>query len=176
MIIQNKKFKTQLYKKRYVFPSSIVHMPHLDSNIPSNIYYASIGFKVLRFDRNSSDINTFLTLSNCLWKRMQKQGSKHRSIIYMLSKIFGKNFTVFNVFADRAANFIQSFSLPWIRTIHIHVCLLHNRFVLFVYLIVCLLVCAVIILLLLVCNLSLFLCICDYFCSYRLAFYSVTLL
>ena len=66
MIIQNKKFKTQLYKKRYVFPSSIVHMPHLDSNIPSNIYYASIGFKVLRFARNSSDINTFLTLSNCL--------------------------------------------------------------------------------------------------------------
>ena len=172
MIIQNKKFKKQLYKKSYVFPSSIVHMPHLDSNIPSNICYASIGFKVLRFARNSSDINTFVTLSNCLWKRMQKQGSKHRSIIYMLSKIFGKNFTVFNIFADRAAKFIQPFSLPWIRTIHIHVCLLHNRFVLFVYL----LVCEVVILLLLLCNLSLFLCICDYFCSYRLAFCSATIL
>ena len=108
-------------------------MPHMNSNIPSNIYYASIDSS-----RTTSDINTFITLSNCLLKRIQKQGSKHKSITSILNKIFGKHFTVFNVSADTAANFIKLFSLPRIRTMHIHVCLLQSLFLLFV---VCLLVC-----------------------------------
>ena len=39
-------------------PFSIVSVPHLDSNIPSN--YASIGSEILRLvSRTTSDINTF---------------------------------------------------------------------------------------------------------------------
>ena len=79
--------------------------------IPSTIYYASIDYKILRFNRTTSDMNTFVTLSNLLLKRMQKHGSKHRSIISILNKIFGKNFTVLKVFSDTAANFIELFSL-----------------------------------------------------------------
>ena len=37
VITENKKFKTQLYDKRDAVPSPAVYMPHLDSNIPSNI-------------------------------------------------------------------------------------------------------------------------------------------
>ena len=40
---------------------------------------------------------------------MSKRGSKHRPKISMLNKIFGKYFTVFNFFADRAANLHQTF-------------------------------------------------------------------
>ena len=49
-------------------------MPHLDSNIPSNICYVSIGSEILRFARTTSDINTLLKLANQLLKRMQKKG------------------------------------------------------------------------------------------------------
>ena len=47
-------WKTQLYDKRDALPFSIVPMPHLDSNIPSNICYASLGSKILRFGRTTS--------------------------------------------------------------------------------------------------------------------------
>ena len=148
-------------------------MPHLDNNIPSNIYYASIGFEILRFTWTTSDINTFVTLSNRILKRKQKQVSKYRSIKYMLNKIFGKHFTV-------STNFIKFFPLPWIRTIHIHVCLLHILFLLFVFLFfclfVCLFVCVVIMLLLLQCHLSLFLYVCYRLCSYGLVFCAIILL
>ena len=84
-------------------------MPNLDSNIPSNIYDARIGSEILRFARINSDINTFTTLSNRLLKRMKKQGRKHRSIISMLNKIFGKQFAIINIFADAVANFSKFF-------------------------------------------------------------------
>ena len=112
IIIENKKLKTQLYDERDGFLFSIVLMPHLDSNIPSDIYYASIGSEILKFARSTSDINTFLTLFSCLLRKMQQQESKHRPITYMLNKLFGKLSTVFNVFAEAATNFIKLFSLP----------------------------------------------------------------
>ena len=113
-------------------------------NFLSNVYYASIGSETLRFDRTASDMNTFVTLPNRLLKTMQKQQNKHRSIISRLSKIFDKNSTVCNVFADITANFIKLFSLPWISTTHTDVCLLHSLLLLFVFyacLFVCLLNC-----------------------------------
>ena len=63
---------TQLCDKRNLSPISVDCMPHLDSNIPLNIYCASKSFEVLRFTRTTSDINTFVTLSDRLLKRMQK--------------------------------------------------------------------------------------------------------
>ena len=83
IIIENNISKTQLYDKRDAFAFSIVRMPHLDRNIPSNIYYATIGSAILIFARTTSEVN-------CLLKKMQKQGSKHRSAISMLNKMIGK--------------------------------------------------------------------------------------
>ena len=125
---------------RDAFSFSVVCMPHLDNNIPSNIYNASMGSEILKFPVTTSDINTFVTLSLRFIKRIQKQRSKHRSILSMLNKIFGKP-TLFNVFGDTdtAANFIKLFLLPWIKTIHVHVCLLHSLFVLFIF--ICLFLC-----------------------------------
>ena len=67
------------------------------------INYTSTGSEIVRFARATSDIINFVTLFNHLL-RMLKQGSKYRSIISMMNKIFGKHFTVFNVFAGRAVN------------------------------------------------------------------------
>ena len=73
IIVEYKKFKTQLYDKRDASPFSIVRMPHLDSNIPSNIYYVFIDSESLRFPRTTLDINTFVIISNRLLELMQKQ-------------------------------------------------------------------------------------------------------
>ena len=51
------------------FYFSIVYMPHWGSNIPSNIYYASMGSEVVRFAETTSDINTSVTLFSCLLKK-----------------------------------------------------------------------------------------------------------
>ena len=44
-----------------------------DSIISSNIYYASIGSKILMFFKTNSDKNTFVTLSNRLLKRIRNK-------------------------------------------------------------------------------------------------------
>ena len=44
-----------------------------DSIIPSNIYYASIGSKILMHFKTNSDKNTFVTLSNRLLKRIRNK-------------------------------------------------------------------------------------------------------
>ena len=68
-------------------------MSHLTINIPSDIYYSGIGSKIIRFTRTTSYLNSFVTLYSLLLKGMQKQGSKHRFIISLLNKVFGKHFT-----------------------------------------------------------------------------------
>lgn len=102
---------------------------------------------------------------------MQEQGSKHRSTISILNKTFRKYFTVFDVFTETAANFIKSFQLPRITSIHIHIYLLHSLFLLFfgVFLLACLFVFCEFMLLLCLYYLSLLLHICtDLLYSYRL--------
>ena len=128
--------KNQFYDNRDAFLFSSLPKPQLDSNTPWNIYYLFIDYEN---SRTTSDINDFVKLFNCLLKRMQIQGSKNRSIIPMLNKNFVKHFNVFKVSRDASANFIKLFSLPWIITIRIHVCLLYSLFLLFfVFLLVCL--------------------------------------
>ena len=49
------KFTFSLYNKRDAFPFTIVRMPHASSTIPSSVFYSSIGAKVLRISRASSE-------------------------------------------------------------------------------------------------------------------------
>ena len=166
-------------------------MPYLDSNIPSSIYHAFIGSKSLGVAKTTSKINTFIALSVFfifihfiiihLSKRIQKEGSKHRFIRSILNKIFCKNFTIFNGFADTAAKFVKLYLLSWIRTINIHICFLQSLFLFIIFcfpvcLFVCLFVCEVIMLLLFLCHLSSFLCICTYLCSNVFVFCTALLL
>ena len=127
-------------------------MPYLDSNIPSSIYHAFIGSKILGVAKTTSKINTFIALSVFfifihfiiihLSKRIQKEGSKHRFIRSILNKIFCKNFTIFNGFADTAAKFVKLYLLSWIRTINIHICFLQSLFLFIIFCFsVCLFVC-----------------------------------
>ena len=46
-------------------------MPHLESNIPPNIYYASIGSEILRFVRTNSESNNFITIESTFQKNAE---------------------------------------------------------------------------------------------------------
>ena len=52
-IIEKNKFKDNLFGKR-----DVLQMPHLSSNNPENIYFASIGSEILRFPKTTFDSNT----------------------------------------------------------------------------------------------------------------------
>lgn len=86
-------------------------MFHFDSNASSSIHYASICSGIFSFDRTISNSYAFIRLGSELLKIMQKQDSKHKSIVSILKKSFGKHFNIFNVLTDAADNFIKRLSL-----------------------------------------------------------------
>ena len=100
-------------------------MLNLDSNIPSDIYNGFKVSEILRFTRTISKSSAFIRLSN---QRIQKHGSKYRSIIFMFNKIFGKRFKVIQVFAETSDNFIKPFFLHRAGTVHANYCLLYDCF------------------------------------------------
>ena len=51
IVIQNNIFVHKLFDKRDAFPFSIVRMPDLSSNIPSNIFYGAVFSELLRIGR-----------------------------------------------------------------------------------------------------------------------------
>ena len=59
--ITNNQFQVGLFDKRDAFPFSIVRMPYKSSNIPSTIFYSSIGAETLRIARASNTPNSFVT-------------------------------------------------------------------------------------------------------------------
>ena len=53
-------FNSKLYDIREAFPFSVVRMPHLESNIPSKMFYSTISAEVLRICRATSKFSDFL--------------------------------------------------------------------------------------------------------------------
>ena len=51
-------------------------MPYLGSNIPSNIFYASINFEILPIARKTSDLINMIASVNILLIQMTKQRSE----------------------------------------------------------------------------------------------------
>ena len=62
-----------------------------NSNMPSNIFYFSIGSEILRVVRNTRDCLTFIMLINKLLEIMRKQGSQKRNIKILVNKVFGRS-------------------------------------------------------------------------------------
>ena len=75
-------FEYELYDKRNAFQFPIVRFPFGDSNMPSKMFYATIGTEILRICRASSKYQTFINhcipfiarMSNQLAKRNRMRG------------------------------------------------------------------------------------------------------
>ena len=84
--IVEKQFLTCLFDKRDAFPLSIVRMPYRNSNIPTNMFYATLGSEILRIGRTTSHRDDFLKSASSLLTRMVKQGAEKASVCKVLQK------------------------------------------------------------------------------------------
>ena len=89
--IVDRKFNMKLFDKRDSFPFDIVRMPYASSNMPSKIFYSSIGAEILRVARATTEKECFCSSSKKLIERMKNQGGKEHRIVKTLNKSFGKH-------------------------------------------------------------------------------------
>ena len=106
LTITDRKFNIKLFDKRDNFPFNIVRMPFILSNMPSTIFYSSIGAEILRIARASYNMQDFITTSRTLLNRMVSQGAKHHRLVRVLKKTYGRHISTFSHIASNAITFV----------------------------------------------------------------------
>ena len=91
MVIDEHKVDISLFDKRNAFPFSIIRMPFLSSNIPSNMFYSSFSAEILRTARVSTSIDKFSTTAKALARRAIHQGGKLDRLRNVLGKVFASH-------------------------------------------------------------------------------------
>ena len=76
--ITDNKFVTKLYDKRDSYNFDIVRLPYKNSNMPSKMFYATIGAELIRICRATSGYNEFIISTKSLLNRMRNQGSLNK--------------------------------------------------------------------------------------------------
>lgn len=89
--IENKKIEVTLFDKNDAFPFNIVRMPYSSSNMPSTIFYSSIGADVLRIAITTSNIAPLVSSYKKPLSRMFKQGALVPKVHSVLKKLFGRH-------------------------------------------------------------------------------------
>ena len=97
--IKDGRFQVGLFDKRDGFPFTIVRMPYRSSNIPSNMFYSSIGAEILRIARASNNSDCFSLSIKPLVIRMLKQGACKEKLNNVLCKFFNKHHNDFQYVA-----------------------------------------------------------------------------
>ena len=103
----NGQLSMKLFDKRDDFPFSIVRLPFSSSNMPTSMFYSSIGAEILRIGRVSSSLNNFLSSSKSLIKRALKQGASISRLEKTLKKTYGRQ-EVLKKFGKTATEFVQN--------------------------------------------------------------------
>ena len=83
--------RIKLYDKRDGFPFSIVRLSYKESNMPSFIFYSTIGAEMLRISRACTFVDDFMLSTKSLLKRMYTQGAKHFLVLNIIKKTFGRH-------------------------------------------------------------------------------------
>ena len=106
IVIKGRSFETALFDKRDSFPFSIVRMPFKSSNMPSKIFYATIGAEILRIGRVSSSSAAFILSAKPLIQRMLRQGAVLNMVSRTLKRTYGRH-EALKKFATNATNFMS---------------------------------------------------------------------
>ncbi len=105
--IREGKFVYKLFDKRDTFPFSIVRMPHINSNIPSSIFYSALVGEFLRIARSTLMLEDFLDKARELCHRMTKQGASRILTQRSLHKIISTHEEDFARFQITSEDLIQ---------------------------------------------------------------------
>lgn len=106
--IENEKFHTKLFDKRDNFGFDIVRMSFQCSNIPSKMFYGSIGAEFLRISRATSKIEDLTYSCKQLLNRMSKQNGQINKMQSSLLKMIQRHHEVFEKYNKSAAELIQA--------------------------------------------------------------------
>ena len=79
------------FEKRDDFSFAIVRMPFARSNMPTGMFYGSIGAEILRVSRVSSSTENFKSSCKVLISRTAKQGGKTNWLEKTLKKVYGRS-------------------------------------------------------------------------------------
>ena len=93
--IENGEFHTRLFDKRDNFGFDIVRMSFYCSNIPSKMFYGSIGAEFLKITRATNKIEDLSRTSKQLLSRMLKQNGQMRRFKFSLIKTIQRHQEVF---------------------------------------------------------------------------------
>ena len=104
--IEENQFVYKLYDKRDAFPSSIVRMPYLSSNIPKNIFYSALIGEFLRIARATLHLTDFKPKANDLITRILNQGGEQKYVKKYLLKIIRRHPDSFSHFNIKPTNLI----------------------------------------------------------------------
>ena len=108
--IENKTFVYKLYDKRDEFPFSIVRMPNMKSNIPSEIFYNTIKSEILRIARCTLKVNEFILRGKDIYQRMIKQGGEEQKVKTSILKFMNKHIDTFNKYGTEYKSIISDIS------------------------------------------------------------------
>jgi hypothetical protein len=104
--IVDRQITSNLYDKRNAYNFSVVRFPYRSSNIPSKMFYATIGAEVLRIAKATSKYEYFLESVRVLLIRMKKQGANVFGIQKVLRKMLGRHTEIFAKFSKTIENII----------------------------------------------------------------------
>ena len=96
--IIDKRFQLKLYDKRDAFPFSIVRMPFLSNNMPTRIFYSTIGSEILRIAKCTTEYTHFVNTCSKLMIRMSNQGANYYRTKNTINRIFDKHRNTFTPF------------------------------------------------------------------------------
>lgn len=106
--ICGKRFNLKLYDKRDAFPFSIVRMPNLSNNMPSRIFYATIGSEILRIGKCTTERTDFINTCCTLMVRMKNQGATYFKMKSLVNTVYNKHPSIFAPFHENATNLLQN--------------------------------------------------------------------
>ena len=87
----NHRIDIKLFDKRDAFPFSIVRLPYVSSNMPTNMFYFSISAEVLRIGRICSNFDNFISSVEPVIVRALKQGAHVKGLEKSLKKVYGRH-------------------------------------------------------------------------------------
>ena len=93
--------------KRENCPFSIVRMPYRCSNMPSTIYYSSIGAEILRICKASTNKNDCINSAKLLITRMICQGAEKVRLRNTLRKFYGRHMEIFQKVSENSIDFVN---------------------------------------------------------------------
>ena len=94
--IENEKISTKLYDKRNNYNFHIVRFPHKSSNIPSKMFYSTIGAEILRICRTTTEFQNFVSATTSIISRMFKQGAEKIGLSNVINKMLCRHDHEFN--------------------------------------------------------------------------------